>query len=198
MGYWKEISPSVPSGIDRWQDASVAFAAKPASEVLMKPFHVSLLIVTIALVCAAQSTGPQPKVENVNEMKFVNFPNMPPCFTGSVENGDPSTGPSTFLVKGPKGCSVPMHFHSVTEQVVMVSGTGRVQMKGDQPRVMKAGAFAISPARHPHQFECTSNCEFYVFSDGAFDIHYINDSGKEIPFDVAVKTLKKPTAGSTY
>jgi len=164
----------------------------------MKPFLVSVIIFTIALVCVAQSTGPQPKVENVNEMKFANFPNVPPCFTGAVESGDPSSGPSTFMIKGPKGCSVPMHFHSVTEQVVMVGGTARLQMKGGQPSVMKAGAFALAPARHPHQFECTSNCEFYVISDGAFDIHYIDDSGKEIPFDIAVKTLKKAARSGSY
>jgi quercetin dioxygenase-like cupin family protein len=164
----------------------------------MKPVLVSLLNCAISLVCTAQSTGPQPKIENVNEMKFVNFPNAPPCLTGAVESGDPSTGPSTFLTKGTKGCFVPMHFHSVTEQVVMVSGTARLQMKGGQPSVMKAGAFALAPAHHPHQFECTSNCEFYIISDGAFDVHYIDDSGKEIPFELAVKTLKKPASSGQY
>jgi len=30
-----------------------------------------------------------------------------------------------------------------------------------------------------------------VISDGAFDIHYVDDSGKEIPFEQAVKSLGK-------
>ena len=159
----------------------------------MKTFRVCLLLCVSALPCAAQSNS-QPKIENVSDMKFAAFPNVPTCFTGAVENGDPSSGPATFLVKGTKGCDVPMHFHTPTEQVVMVSGTARLEMKGEQPRAVKAGAFAITPPRHAHHFTCTSACEFYVVSDGAFDIHYVDDSGKEIPFEQAVKSLGK-TAG---
>ena len=164
----------------------------------MKTVRISLLFCTSALVCAAQSTSPQPKIENVNDMKFVAFPNVPTCFTGAVVQGDPSSGPSTFLVKGTKGCSIPMHFHTPVEQVVMVSGTARMQMKGDQPQVLKTGAFAISPSRHPHQVICTSACEFYVVSDGPFDIHYINDGGTEISFEQAVKPAGKAASTSNY
>jgi quercetin dioxygenase-like cupin family protein len=159
----------------------------------MKAFRVCLLLCASALPCTAQSTSPQPKIENVSDMKFVAFPNVPTCFTGAVEHGDPSSGPSTFLVKGTRGCEVPMHFHTPTEQVVMVSGTARMEMKGDQPRIMKAGAFATTPPRHPHHFTCTSACQFYVISDGAFDIHYVDDSGNEIPFEQAVKSLRSPS-----
>jgi quercetin dioxygenase-like cupin family protein len=155
----------------------------------MKTFRIILLFCASAAICAAQSTNPQPKIENVSDMKFAAFPNVPTCFTGAVEQGDPSSGPSTFLVKGTKGCEVPMHFHTPTEQVMMVSGTARMEMKGDQPRIMKAGTFATTPSRHPHHFTCTSACRFYVISDGVFDIHYIDDSGKEIPFEQAVKSL---------
>jgi Cupin domain len=82
-----------------------------------------------------------------------------------------------------------LHFHTPTEQVVMVSGTARIEMKGDPPRIIKVGAFAFTPSRHPHHFTCMSACQFYVISDGAFDIHYIDDGGKEIPLEQAVKSL---------
>jgi len=164
----------------------------------MKTLGISILFFAAALVCAAQSTTPQPKIENSADMKFANIPNAPTCFTGAVENGDPASGPSTILLKGAKGCDVPMHFHSVTEQVLMVSGTARLQMKGDQLRILKAGGFAIAPARHPHQFTCASACELYVVSDGPFDIHYIDDAGKEIPFEQAVKPAGKPVKTSQY
>jgi|SRR5271165_3404493 len=157
----------------------------------MKTFRITLLFCASTLVCAAQSTGPQPKIENTGDMKFAPFPNVPTCFTGAVEYGDPSTGPSTLFVKGTRGCDVPMHFHSVAEQVMVVIGTARIQVKGEQPRILKAGAFAITPSRHPHHFTCTSACEFYVVSDGPFDIHYIDDGGAEISFEQAVKSPGK-------
>jgi quercetin dioxygenase-like cupin family protein len=164
----------------------------------MKVFCVSVILCVSVLPSAAQSSNSQAKIENVSDMKFVAFPNVPTCFTGAVEHGDPSSGPSTFLVKGTKGCEVPMHFHTPTEQVVMVSGTARMEMKGDQPRIMKPGAFATAPSRHAHRLTCTSACQFYVFSDGVFDIHYIDGSGNEIPFEQAVKSLGKVTDGHGY
>jgi len=164
----------------------------------MKTLGLSFLFCAGALVCAAQSTSPQPKIENAADMKFAPFPNVPTCFAGAVEHGDPGTGPSTFFIKGTKGCEVPMHFHSATEQVIMVNGTARIQMKGDQLRTLKAGAFASAPARHPHNFTCASACEFYVVSDGPFDIHYINDAGTEITFEQAVKPAGKHVGTSQY
>jgi len=160
----------------------------------MKALHLSLMLCATTLLCA-QNSNPTPKIENVGDMMFSTFPDAPTCFTGAVEHGDLSNGPSTFLVKATKGCELPMNFHTPTEQVVMVSGAARMEMKGDQPRIMKAGAFAITPPRHPHRFTCTSACQFYVISDGAFDIHYVDDSGNEIPFEKAVKRATK-TVGS--
>jgi quercetin dioxygenase-like cupin family protein len=154
-----------------------------------------LIFLSGGLGCRAQTTEPQPKVENVAEMKFVNFPNVPTCFTGAVEQGDPINGPSTILVKGMKGCEVPMHFHSAQEQVVMIEGKAQMLMRGGTPQVMKEGAFASAPPRSPHDFTCLSTCQFYVISDGKFDIHYVDDSGKEIPFVLAVKSLQKPADG---
>jgi quercetin dioxygenase-like cupin family protein len=155
----------------------------------MKTFRISLLFCASALICAAQSTSLQPKIENAKDMKFATIPNVPTCFTGAVEHGDPSSGPSTFFIKGTKGCDVPMHFHSSTEQLIMVNGTARAQMKGDRPRILRAGGFAIAPSRHPHHVTCTSACKFYVVSDGPFDVHYIDDGGTEISFEQAVSAV---------
>jgi len=125
-------------------------------------------------------------------MKFAAIPDAPPCFTMAVAKGDPDNGPSTLLVKGTAGCDAPMHFHSVTEQLLMVRGTARLQMKGDQPKTLTAAAFATAPPRHPHRATCTTACEFYLISDGPFDIHYVDSDGKEISLEQALKASKMP------
>jgi quercetin dioxygenase-like cupin family protein len=163
----------------------------------VKSFCFSLALCLIAVPCAAQSGNASPKVENVRAMKFVTLANIPSCFTASVEQGDPTTGPSTLMVKGSSGCAVPMHFHTPNEQVVIISGTARVEMKGDPSQVVSAGAFASAPAHHVHRFACVTTCRFYVISDGAFDIHYVDASGNEIPFEQAVKSTAKPATPST-
>jgi hypothetical protein len=49
------------------------------------------------------------------------------------------------------------------------------------------------PAKHVHRFHCTgtSGCEFYVYSDGVFDMHYVDDKGKEITTDEALKSVSQ-------
>ncbi|MBZ5696455.1 MAG: hypothetical protein LAN36_13985 [Acidobacteriia bacterium] len=156
----------------------------------MKTLRLSLLLCATALVCAAQNPGMQPKMENPADMKFINIPNVPTCLTASIERGDPFKEPFTIFVRGTAGCDVPLHFHSAAEQVMMVGGTGRMLMKGEKPRILRAGGFALAPARHAHHFTCVTACQFYLSGDGAFDIHYIDAGGKEIPFEQAV-----PAAG---
>jgi len=49
----------------------------------------------------------------------------------------------------------------------------------------------MMPSKHVHQFTCTSACSFFVNSDVAFDIHYVDASGQEIPPDKALDKKKK-------
>jgi len=150
---------------------------------------VVALIVLITTIASAQV-----KVQNAAEMKFAAIPGAPACFTMSVERGDPGTGPVTMFIKGTRGCDAPMHFHNVTEQLMMVSGTGYLQMKGDdQVHTLRAGAFATAPPKHAHHFTCANACEFYVVGDGPFDIHYVDTAGNEISLEEAAKVSKRLT-----
>lgn len=150
-------------------------------------------VLGIAVLAAGTlAKAQEPKVENAGQMKFVPVPDAPKCFTMSVVEGDPSKGPSTFVLRGTPGCDAPMHYHTPTERVVLVSGTAYLQMKGDpEVHLLKAGAYAVAPPKHPHHITCTGGCEIYLFSDAAFDIHWVNDKGEEIPLAAAQKASKK-------
>jgi hypothetical protein len=50
------------------------------------------------------------------------------------------------------------------------------------------------PSKHVHQFRCTTQCLLYIFSDAAFDIHYIDGDGKEISPDEALKKVGETAA----
>ena len=43
---------------------------------------------------------------------------------------------------------------------------------------------------HAHSERCLTACSFYAVGDQAFDIHYIDASGNEIPFEQAVSSKK--------
>ena len=140
----------------------------------------------------------QARVVAPAELKFVPFPNFPKCMTGAVLHGDPSgTSGVTLLGKGTAGCKVPWHFHTPNEEVGIVSGTAKVQMKDEAAKTLTAGGYAFLPAKHQHEFTCVTACTLFASADGAFDIHYVDASGSEIPLEQALKQPKKAATGST-
>jgi quercetin dioxygenase-like cupin family protein len=131
--------------------------------------------------------------------KFGNMAGLPACMTLSVLHGDPTKGASVILLKFAPGCSVPWHWHTANEALVLVSGTGSAQMKDGQPLPMKAGDFLYLPAKGIHRFSSKSAVYMYDMPDGAFDIHYVDTAGNEIPPEKALASQIKvrPAAGPT-
>ena len=126
--------------------------------------------------------------------KFVNFPGLPTCMRASVLSGDPMKGAFLLLVKTTTGCVVPWHWHTVTENLMFVSGQGKGAMKnGGAPVALRAGDYISLPGKGVHQFTCVAACTFFLSADGAFDIHYVDASGAEIPADQALKPKAKTT-----
>jgi quercetin dioxygenase-like cupin family protein len=127
-----------------------------------------------------------------SDNKFEPVPGLPQCITGAVQSGDPATGPSVISFKATPGCVVPWHWHTPTEHIMLVSGSARVEMKDGaaKPAVLGPGGYAMLPAKHVHQFTCPTACAGFVYSDAAFDIHYVDESGAEIPPETALSKKK--------
>jgi quercetin dioxygenase-like cupin family protein len=143
------------------------------------------------MIARAQQMPSQGPGQNVEDMKFGLIPGLPTCATVSVQNGDPSKGASILLGKLTSGCSIPWHWHTPNEHLMLVKGVARVEMKDGKPMTLKEGGFALMPSRHVHQFLCETTCLVYVYSDVAFDIHYVDAQGKEIPPADALKQVKE-------
>jgi quercetin dioxygenase-like cupin family protein len=135
--------------------------------------------------------------------KFTNMAVLPSCMTLSVQRGDPSKGPSVILLKFKAGCVVPWHWHTAAEQLIVVSGTGRAQMKDGKPVTVHPGDYMFLPAKHVHTFSAVTAVTMFDLPDGPFDIHYVDAAGNEIPPDQALKSnmpapskiMVKPAAG---
>jgi quercetin dioxygenase-like cupin family protein len=97
------------------------------------------------------------------------------------------------MAKMEAGCTIPWHWHTPSEHLMMVQGVAHIEMKDAKPFTMEAGGFALMPSRHVHQFHCERPCTLYIYSDVAFDIHYVNSSGNEISPEEALKPMKKST-----
>ena len=154
-----------------------------------------LLVISCASLALGQGTTGQAVVQNMAEMKFVTIPPLPTCATASVQSGDPTKGPSIILARVAAGCSIPWHWHTPNENVMIASGVGQMEMKDGKPVALRAGGFAMMPSHHIHQFRCSSGpCALFIYSDAAFDIHYVDTTGKEIPPDQALKAVKETAA----
>lgn len=152
----------------------------------------TLLFLSAAL---AQPASDQPGARNMPEMKFGPIAGLPTCVQVAIESGDPAQGAFVALAKAKTGCTVPWHWHTANEQLMIVEGTARVHMKdAGQPVALRAGGFAMMPSRHVHEFHCTQACTFFIHSDQKFDIHYVDPQGKELRPEEALKAVNETPA----
>ncbi len=151
---------------------------------------VLFLILSISASTQGQKAD-RGAVRTMAEMKFATIPGLPTRTVGSVQSGDPAKGPFILLAKAATGCTIPWHWHSAAERLMIVRGVADVQMKDGKPVRLQAGAFAALPAHHVHQFRCEQDCVFYIDSDAAFDIHYVNGQGNEISAGKALTAVKE-------
>jgi quercetin dioxygenase-like cupin family protein len=148
----------------------------------------------VILMVGTSSTGraqDEPSVVPLASSQFKAVPNTPACLTGAVQHGDPAKGAAVLLAKLTVGCIIPWHWHTQNENLIIVSGEGRIEMKGGTPRSLVTGDYFFMPAGHQHQFTCVTACTFFNVIDRAFDIHYVDPDGKEITLEEALKLVPK-------
>jgi quercetin dioxygenase-like cupin family protein len=145
---------------------------------------------------SSHSSMQEPFIKTAQENTFTTSAVLPDCYTDAVERGDPKTGPSVTLSRLAAGCKVPWHMHSANAQVLFVSGTFQLIMKGQQPQILRQGAYAYVPANHQHEESCLDGCTYYVIREGAADVHYVDAGGKEISPEVALAAVEEHLAAA--
>jgi len=151
----------------------------------------------LALVAGALAQDQdKASVKTAAASTFGSLPGLPSCVTLSVQRGDPTKGAAVILAKMTSGCDIPWYWHSAAEQVMIVSGKARIAMKDATTTAVSAGDYIYLPSKHHYHVTCTAATTFFAVTDGAFDIHYVDKDGKEIPPDQALKPAAKPAAKS--
>ena len=133
------------------------------------------------------SPGDEMVAVSPRTLKFATPRGMPSCVKVAPLHGDYHEGLSVGLFKMSAGCRVPWHWHKSTEQVMMVSGSGVFEMKDAKPLRFGpgGGAYVAVPGHHVHRASCTTGCtQFVIFR--YYDLHFVDDAGKEIPPDEAL------------
>jgi len=151
-----------------------------------------LVLLASALITplAAQSPDQMPYAA-LASTKFMALPVLPACMTISAQRGDPMKDAAVLLLKVKSGCIVPWHWHTANENLMMVSGSAKAEMS-DGANTLVAGDYLYLAGRQVHQFTCISSCVVFDVIDGAFDIHYVDAEGQEIPVEQALKPTANP------
>jgi hypothetical protein len=96
------------------------------------------------------------------------------------------SGAAIVNLKFQPGCVIPWHWHTPNERVIVISGSAKAEMRGMDPVMLKQGDFILFSAKQIHQFTAVTAADIYVMNDSAFDIHYVDASGREIPPQAAI------------
>jgi quercetin dioxygenase-like cupin family protein len=115
----------------------------------------------------------EPREAIVHPLANANFASDgdPACLSSAVEVGNPSSGPSTILLKADRGCVIRWHFHSAEEQLMVIKGELKIEMVSIPSVTLGPGGFVLIPSKAKHQFTCSrkSECLLFLTIDRPFD-----------------------------
>jgi hypothetical protein len=108
----------------------------------------------------------------------------PPIFPAGCEiavlHGDPAKPNADVFLKVPAKYTIPLHWHTSAERMVLVSGELHVQYTGHSSAVLKPGTYAYGPAKAEHKASCTDSgpCILFIAFEAPVDAHPPESSKK--------------------
>lgn len=98
----------------------------------------------------------------------------------AVLHGDPAKDNLDVLLKVPGKSTLPMHWHTSAERMILVAGELHVTYEGQAKAVLKPGMYAYGPAKLPHEAVCASTdpCVLFIAFESPLDAVPVEKSGK--------------------
>ena len=89
----------------------------------------------------------------------------------AVLHGDPAKDNVDVFLRVPSKSSLPLHWHTSAERIVLVAGELHVTYDGQKTAVLKSGTYAYGPARLPHKAFCASAkpCVLFIAFESPLD-----------------------------
>ena len=98
----------------------------------------------------------------------------------AVLHGDPAKDNVDVFFKVPAKSTLPPHFHSSADRMVLVAGELHVTYEGQAKAVLKPGTYAYGPAKLPHKGFCASAvpCILFIAFESPLDAVAIESTAK--------------------
>jgi quercetin dioxygenase-like cupin family protein len=89
----------------------------------------------------------------------------------AVLHGDPGQPNADIFFKVPGNFTIPHHWHTSVERIVLVSGELHVTYDGHETTVLRTGMYAYGPAKLPHKAFCAEGapCVLFIAFEGPLD-----------------------------
>ena len=81
----------------------------------------------------------------------------------AVLHGDPSKDNVDVFLRVPGKSTLPLHWHSSAERMVLVAGELHVTYDGQKKAVLRPGTYAYGPPKRPHKGYCASTAACVLF-----------------------------------
>jgi len=81
----------------------------------------------------------------------------------AVLHGDPAQANADVFFKVPGDFTIPRHWHTSPERMVLVSGELQVTYDGQEPTTLMPGTYAYGPAKLPHSAYCLKGTACVLF-----------------------------------
>jgi quercetin dioxygenase-like cupin family protein len=141
----------------------------------MNSLKRSALVLVFFAASAATASAQEPSVAWTAKDPQVKWGPCPPFLPKgcgiSVLHGDPAKSNADIFLKVPANSTIPRHWHTSPERMVLVSGELHVTYDGQKTAVLKPGSYAYGPAKQPHKGECKNAgpCVLFIAFESPVD-----------------------------
>ena len=98
----------------------------------------------------------------------------------AVPHGDPAKTNADVYFKVPADFTIPHHWHTSAERIVLLSGKLRVTYDGQKATTLRKGMYAYGPAKLPHTAYCEKGdpCVLFIAFEAPVDAIPTENSAK--------------------
>jgi hypothetical protein len=105
-----------------------------------------------------------------SEVKWTDVPQMTGVQIAPID-GDPSKGPSHFLLKFVGGFAAPLHHHTANHFVTVIAGTVVLGVDGNEQKLPAGSVFSFSnKTKHTTSCAAGAECVMSIDSRGKWDV----------------------------
>ncbi|MHB8534745.1 MAG: cupin domain-containing protein [Sulfuricaulis sp.] len=98
----------------------------------------------------------------------------------AVLHGDPAKKNLDVFFKVPAKSTIPLHWHTSAERMVLVAGVLHVTYDGQKSAILRPGTYAYGPAKRPHKGYCASTvpCILFIAFESPLDAVPVESQSK--------------------